>query len=712
MEQQTIYALDIGTRKIMGLVMQKRDGFLEVLDSELIEHKTRAMMDGQIHDVDAVAGAIRQITSLLEERLQIPLKAAAVAAAGRALKTSRGKAEAKRSRLHEITLDEVRALEIEAVQQARIALLQEEQAQRAGGSQYFCVGYSVIYYRLEDQNIQSLVGQVGAFIELEVIATFLPRVVVDSLFSALKRAGLELLSMTLEPIAALSIAIPPSMRLLNLALVDIGAGTSDIAIVKDGNIAAYAMVPMGGDELTETLAAHYLLDFHHAEMVKRQIILGQTIEIRDILSNTSRVESTVMQDLLKPMINEICAKIAGHILSLNQKQPDAVVCIGGGSLTPSLIPALADQLELPHNRVGIRTAQGFEEIHCEYPNLQGPQGVTPLGIAYHSLISPPLPFITVTLNEASLMLWNVGEMTVGNALLSSGTSLASIYGRPGLGKSITVNGQVKVFPGTVGTAPVVRVNGQDATLDTPLNNGDQIEFVPGCKGLDARVTVSDLITLEAGKVMVNGSELHIKPLITINGEEVNNPDYEIPDRARVEYQPANLLGHILQEAGVTDYYLEPRLFTYYLENEEKQLIWLPIKVEVNGQAAQLDEVIPWGAEVTYHLLPPRPTLQEVLKDTAAFQLRVYVNDEEIVINTQGTGILMDGKPVSITQELIDGKTISLDRETSGAILSDIFQVYDLKPNLTGRLVLQVNGSEAGFSTPIQADDRIKVYWEE
>ncbi|HCF51043.1 MAG TPA: hypothetical protein DER60_12230, partial [Syntrophomonas sp.] len=197
MEHQTIYALDIGTRKIVGLVMQKQEDHLQVLDSEMIEHKTRAMMDGQIHDVDAVAETIRRITRILEERLQIPLTAAAVAAAGRALKTSVGKAEAKRGLLHEISLDEVRALEIEAVQQARIALLQD-QTQQSGDAQYFCAGYSVVYYRLEDQYIQNLVGQVGGFIEVEAIATFLPRVVVDSLFSALKRAGLELLSMTLE----------------------------------------------------------------------------------------------------------------------------------------------------------------------------------------------------------------------------------------------------------------------------------------------------------------------------------------------------------------------------------------------------------------------------------------------------------------------------------------------------------------------------------
>ena len=85
------------------------------------------------------------------------------------------------------------------------------------------------------------------------------------MISSLRMAGLEAGSLTLEPIAALTVAIPPQMRLLNLALVDIGAGTSDIAVVQRETIVAYAMVPVGGDEITERLAAEYLLDFNTAE---------------------------------------------------------------------------------------------------------------------------------------------------------------------------------------------------------------------------------------------------------------------------------------------------------------------------------------------------------------------------------------------------------------------------------------------------------------
>ena len=67
-------------------------------------------------------------------------------------------------------------------------------------SHYYCVGYSVLYYRLDGEEIGSLLDQQGDEAQIEVIATFLPRVVVESLIAALKRADLEMEALTLEPI--------------------------------------------------------------------------------------------------------------------------------------------------------------------------------------------------------------------------------------------------------------------------------------------------------------------------------------------------------------------------------------------------------------------------------------------------------------------------------------------------------------------------------
>ena len=143
----------------------------------------------------------------------------------------------------------------------------DENSESDERNQYYCVGYSVINYYLNGYMISKLTGHKGKTAGAEILATFLPLTVVDSLYSVVNRTGLEVSSLTLEPIAAINVAIAPDLRLLNLALVDIGAGTSDIALTKEGSVFAYAMAPIAGDEITERISQQYLVDFATAEKI-------------------------------------------------------------------------------------------------------------------------------------------------------------------------------------------------------------------------------------------------------------------------------------------------------------------------------------------------------------------------------------------------------------------------------------------------------------
>ena len=89
-EQDMIFALDIGTRSIVGVVGQPVGGRFKVLDIEIAEHGSRAMLDGQIDNIQQVASLARTVTDRLESRLGIRLERVAVAAAGRALRTQSG----------------------------------------------------------------------------------------------------------------------------------------------------------------------------------------------------------------------------------------------------------------------------------------------------------------------------------------------------------------------------------------------------------------------------------------------------------------------------------------------------------------------------------------------------------------------------------------------------------------------------------------------
>ena len=105
----------------------------------------------------------------------------------------------------------------------------------------------------------NLEGHKAKSIAVDLIATFLPDDVVDGLYKAVEFAGLHVANLTLEPIAAIQVAIPEKFRMLNMALVDVGAGTSDISITKEGTITAYGMIPVAGDSLTDILVQHLSL---------------------------------------------------------------------------------------------------------------------------------------------------------------------------------------------------------------------------------------------------------------------------------------------------------------------------------------------------------------------------------------------------------------------------------------------------------------------
>ncbi len=96
-------------------------------------------------------------------------------------------------------------------------------------------------------------------------------------------------NLTLEPIAAINVVVPEDIRLLNIALVDIGAGTSDIAISKDGSIIAYDMVTIAGDEITEAIMQKCLCNFENAEKIKIALDTDNSqITYTDILGNTHK----------------------------------------------------------------------------------------------------------------------------------------------------------------------------------------------------------------------------------------------------------------------------------------------------------------------------------------------------------------------------------------------------------------------------------------
>ena len=306
-----VFGLDIGTRNVVGTVGYRDENeTFNVIAQYCVEHGTRAMLDGQIHDIAKVGRTIQEVKEKLEEMIEQPLTDVCIAAAGRVLKTVTTHVDYELPEETIVTGEMIHTLELLGVEQAQNILREQNDTKY----RFYCVGYSVVKYYINDEIYSNLEGHKADVISIDIIVTFLPEDVVDGLYSAVAIAGLEVANLTLEPIAAINVAIPEHFRMLNIALVDVGAGTSDICITKDGSIIAYGMIPYAGDEITEVIVQHYLVDFNMAEHIKRASTVDDEVEFEDIMSITHRVPSKEVWELVAPVVDKLAKGVAEKII--------------------------------------------------------------------------------------------------------------------------------------------------------------------------------------------------------------------------------------------------------------------------------------------------------------------------------------------------------------------------------------------------------------
>ncbi|WP_312117277.1 cell division protein FtsA [Brevibacillus reuszeri] len=715
---ELIFSLDIGTRSVVGLIVEADGERFRVLDCAVREHDERSMLDGQIHDIIAVAKVIQQIKEELEQK-HGKLHQVAVAAAGRSLRTRRVRVDMPLSRHAFITRDDVVTLEFAAVQEAQTQLAKELNEQDV--TRYYCVGYSVVNYHLDGELIGSLIDQRGDTASTDVIATFLPRVVVDSLIAALKRCDLEMQALTLEPIAAINVLIPVTMRRLNIALVDIGAGTSDVALTEEGAITAYGMVPVAGDEITDALMNAFLLDFPMAEEVKRVLSTAEQVTFTDILGLEQTMSAAEVIAAIDNDIQVLAEKIAFKIMELNGKAPQAVMLIGGGSLTPGLTGKVAQVLQIPAARVAVRGGDAIKQFVGDQPLLSGPEFVTPVGIAVAAR-RHPLRYVTVTVNDAPIRIFDLRKMTLGDALIGAGLDIRRLYGRPGLAMTVTINGRIKMIPGGHGTPPVIEKNGDAAGLDTPITDGDKIVIIAGVNGEDAHAEVKDLLErLDTLELICNDRPLSLGPIILVNGE--SQPLHAaLSDRSEVEIRLPRTIEEVLHTAQLSETGDgEDAPYLQFSVNGHSYSI--PSRSEVillNGKIATLSDYVRQGDDLVYRVDEiTSPTIRDVipLDEWVQETVTVLFNGEKVVLPVAQVAITMDGRAATPEEAVVDGAVIHVKSSPSAPpVFSDVFRFVDVsleKPDresISG-FVMLVNGELATFQTELKSGDKLELYWE-
>lgn len=706
-----IFALDIGTRSVVGVILEKRDdSHYSIADLLIEEHKERAMVDGQIHNVLHVAEVIQHIKIKLEES-HGPLTHVNVAAAGRSLKTESGSALLNIKKHAALTEDDIHRLELAAVQNAQEQLIYHQDGKIA--SHYYCVGYSVLHYYIDDQEIGSLIDQQGEEIKIEVIATFLPRVVVESLIASLKRADLTINGLTLEPIAAINALIPATMRRLNVALVDIGAGTSDIAITDDNTVVAYGMVPTAGDEITEALCDHYLLDFPVAEKIKRELLTKDTVKIADILGFEQIIASAEAIEHIKPAIENLAGSITNKILHLNSNRaPKAVLLVGGGSLTPLLEKELAERLELPLNRVAVRGIDAIPLLNTDN-TTRSPELVTPIGIAIAAEHSP-IKYVTVMVNGQTVRLFEVKEMTVADALLAANVQAKKLYGKPGLGLAVTVNGQQILIPGELGSPTTILVNGKIASMKHPIQNGDILELREGENGAVGHASLNELIETTPPLTITAFDEIYeLQSTIRVNNNIMTNLHYSVQDGDVITCTPLQTIEDALNMIDKSSVLEQVQPFKLIVDHQSIEFPALSDELLLNGIPAKKQYPIQDGDVLTLkpHTNPTVDFISQHVHLTLYNTIHVRFQGEELMLSKPIIDVLVNREPANAQTILTSGDSLQfITLDQSGWHYNDIFRFSDwqLPIAFKGTFNILRNGEAVNFDAPIFGGDTLAI----
>ncbi|MGH2511591.1 MAG: cell division FtsA domain-containing protein [Candidatus Limnocylindrales bacterium] len=226
------------------------------------------------------------------------------------------------------------------------------------------------------------VGFQGRYVKIGIFNAFAPLVHLGALQTVAAQLDLELLQVVAEPYAVARVLGTEQVQQAGAIFIDIGGGTTDVALVRQGGIEGTRMFALGGRAFTKSLADRLDLPFPRAEALKvdfaRGLAVERTAEIERIIADDITVWSTGVELVIEELA-------AGDLL------PGRIYLCGGGSRLPAIRDSLAAERfwkQLPFARpptVEIMSPGMIETIRDDTQLLVDQQDVTPLGLAWQAI---------------------------------------------------------------------------------------------------------------------------------------------------------------------------------------------------------------------------------------------------------------------------------------------------------------------------------------
>jgi cell division protein FtsA len=383
-----IVGIDVGTTKVCAIAGELKDDDINIL--AISSHPSNGLRKGVVIDMEATTNSIKKAVSGVEDQTGISVKEIYVGIAGSHIKSfsSYGAVGIKGK---EVTNEDV------------------DRAIDSASAVYVPLDREILHviptdFILDGQDgIKNPVGMTGVRLEVKVYIVTGAVAAVQNLLKCCERAGLEVVDIVLQPLASAEATLTADERDMGIALVDIGGGTTDIAIYKEGWLRHTAVFGIGGNHFTNDIAVGLRLPFNEAERIKKRYgsILPEVdnaeVDVVAIDGQVRGIPRKYITEILQPRCEELLEIVKEEIQASQNKgiAVSGVVLTGGSSLLAGFDRMAEAILSMPV-RIGhpYLSQKGFDEGIAGFNAMNGlggefssPMYATGIGLVLYGIES-------------------------------------------------------------------------------------------------------------------------------------------------------------------------------------------------------------------------------------------------------------------------------------------------------------------------------------
>ncbi len=358
-EKNFIIGLDVGTSKVVAIVAElMADGGMNVIG--LGQHVSRGLKKGVVINIDSTVNAIQRAIEEAELMADCTIKNVFTGIAGSHVQSinARGMVKIKDA---EVTQADV-ARVIETAQ--AIALPSDQQILHILTQEYIIDG---------QEDVREPLGMSGMKLEVKVHIVTGAVAAAQNIVKSIKRCGLEVTDLILQPLASSEAVLTEDEKELGVCLVDIGGGTTDIAVFKQGAIRHTAVIPIAGDQITNDVAVALRTPTQSAEdiKIKHGCALRQLADPREVVEvqgtdgrEGRQLSVQTLAEVIEPRVVELYEFVLAELRrsGLEEMIASGIVITGGSAMMKGMVELGEEIFHMPV-RLGLpRYVGGLSEV--------------------------------------------------------------------------------------------------------------------------------------------------------------------------------------------------------------------------------------------------------------------------------------------------------------------------------------------------------------